>query len=74
MFGLAPFAGAPFSSVLQITTSYTPSGLQATGIAGDLTATGITTASITGVSATTSLGVLNQNKGPVFWTSVITEQ
>lgn len=74
MFGLAPFAGAPFSSVLQITSSYNPSGLQATAILGSVSISADTTTGITGVSATTELGVLNQNKGPVFWTSVITEQ
>lgn len=74
MFGLAPFAGTPFASVLQVDSSISPSGLQATATLGDIGISSGVMISITGVQGTTSLGTLNSAKGPVYWTSVITEQ
>jgi hypothetical protein len=74
MFGLAPFAGAPFSSVLQVTDSVSVTGLVATTALGSISAGTAAIVNVTGVSATTSLGVINANKDPVTWTSVITVQ
>lgn len=74
MFGLAPFAGAPFSSVLQFTDVVPVTGLVATTQLGNLGVQSGVSLTLSGVSATTSLGVLNSNNGPVAWTSVITVQ
>jgi hypothetical protein len=74
MFGLAPFAGAPFSSALQITTDTSVSGLVATTYLNSVGVQSGTSFAITGVSATTALGAINSNKDPVTWTSVITVQ
>lgn len=74
MFGLAPFAGAPFSSVLQFTDEVPVTGLVATTALGNPSVSTGATVGITGVSATTSLGVINSAKDPVMWTSVITVQ
>lgn len=75
MFGLAPFAGAPFSAFLQSSPNTTLSGLQATALLNSVTATPAQTASITGVSATASL---NMGSGtvtfPNTWTLVPTDQ
>jgi hypothetical protein len=74
MFGLAPFAGAPFASILQASSSVSPSGLQATATLGSIGISSGVMIGITGVQGTTSLGTLNSSKGPVYWTAVITEQ
>jgi hypothetical protein len=74
MFGLAPFAGAPFSSVLQFTDVVPVTGLVATTALGSITTAQGSTIAITGVQATTALGVINSAKDPVMWTSVITVQ
>jgi hypothetical protein len=74
MFGLAPFAGAPFSSVLQFTDQVPVTGLVATTQLGTLGIQSGINLALTGLTATTSLGTLNPNKSPVSWTSVITVQ
>ena len=77
MFGLAPFAGAPFSSFL--TFSYTDqlSGLQATALLNSVSATPITPVTISGVEGITSLNIGTGTGGSTFpnrWTSVETDQ
>jgi hypothetical protein len=74
MFGLAPFAGAPFSSVLQFTDVVSVTGLAATAQLGNVSVQSGVTTPLTGVSCTASLGTINANKDPVAWTSVITLQ
>ena len=74
MFGLAPFAGAPFSSVLQFTSTYSPSGLQATAILGDISISSGINQNITGVSASAVLDAGASAITPLLWTAVITEQ
>lgn len=74
MFGLAPFAGAPFSSVLQFTDVVSVTGLAATAQLGSVSVQSGVTTPLTGVSCTASLGTINANKDPVAWTSVITLQ
>ena len=74
MFGLAPFAGAPFSSVLQFTDVVPVTGLVATTALGNPSVSTGATIGLTGVQADTALGVINSRKDPVMWTSVITVQ
>jgi hypothetical protein len=74
MFGLAPFAGAPFSSALQFTSTVPVTGFAATAQLGALGLQSGISLTLAGVGATASLGTLNANKGPVTWTSVITAQ
>ena len=75
MFGLAPFAGAPFSAYLQFSPTTTVSGLQATALLNSVNVNPIQTVSITGVFATASL---NMGDGtvtyPNTWTLVPTDQ
>ena len=74
MFGLAPFAGAPFSSVLQFTDEVPVTGFVATTALGVETVSTGATIGLTGVQADTALGAINSAKDPVMWTSVITVQ
>jgi hypothetical protein len=74
MFGLAPFAGAPFSSVLQFTDVVPVTGLVATTVLGNPSVSTGSTIPLTGVQADTAIGSINARKDPVMWTSVITVQ
>lgn len=75
MFGLAPFAGAPFSAFLEFSPNTTLSGLQATALLNSVSTLPSQTVSITGVFATASL---NMGSGtvtfPNTWTLVPTDQ
>jgi hypothetical protein len=75
MFGLAPFAGAPFSSILQFSPTTTLSGLQATALLNSVNSAPTQTVSLTGVFATASL---NMGSGtatyPNVWTLIPTDQ
>jgi len=77
MFGLAPFAGAPFSSFLTFSYNNPISGLQATALLNSVNATPITPVAILGVTGTTSLNIGTGTGGVTFpnrWTSVETDQ
>ena len=71
MFGLAPFAGAPFSSVLQFAASVPVTGLVADTQLGTLSITPGINVTLTGQSATATLGVIGN---PAKWSLVITVQ
>ena len=74
MLGLAPFAGAPFSTVLQFTSTVPVTGLVATTALNSVGVANSSTIGLTGLQATTGIGSINSAKGPVMWTSVITLQ
>jgi len=76
MFGLAPFAGAPFSAFLQSSPNTTLSGLQATALLNSVNANPAQSVTLTGVYATASLNMGNGTTTtfPNTWTLVPTDQ
>ena len=74
MFGLAPYSGGPFSSVLQLQTTGAVSGLTAVTTLRSVSAVVGPVIAVTGLQAVTTLRSVNSTKGPVMWTSIITVQ
>ena len=75
MFGLAPFASAPFSSILTVTADTAVTGLQATAYLGSVSAGPVVTVAVTGVYATAYLmNPSNTTTTPSYWTYVDSSQ
>jgi hypothetical protein len=75
MFGLAPFASAPFSSILTVTTNTAVTGLQANALLGTVGAGPVVSVSVTGVYATAYLmNPSNTTTTPSYWTYVDSSQ
>jgi hypothetical protein len=74
MFGLAPFASAPFSSVLSIANSSTLTGLQANALLNSVIAEYAVPVNLTGLQADAILMTGSVVMKPVAWTLIDTSQ
>jgi hypothetical protein len=74
MFGLAPFASAPFSSVLNTSASSALVGLQANALLNSVIAEYQFPVAVTGVQANAILMTGSLVIKPVYWTLVDTTQ
>lgn len=75
MFGLAPFAGAPFSSILTLTTGSDLTGLQANALLNSVTAGQVVTVALTGQEAIVYLMAAGSSSiTPSYWTLIDTSQ
>jgi len=74
MFGLAPFSGAPFSSVLSIAGSSTLTGLSATALLNSVLAENVVNVNLTGNQTVASLMAGSAVMNPAYWTLVDTSQ
>lgn len=78
MFGLAPFAGAPFSSFLTFTdTNASVAGLQANALLNSVIAAPSLRVAVEGVEGIASLNIGTGTGGityPNRWTSIETDQ
>ena len=74
MFGLAPFASAPFSSVLNYSASSDLVGLQANALLNSVIGEYQVPVAVTGLQANTILMAGSLVMKPVYWTLVDTTQ
>jgi hypothetical protein len=74
MFGLAPFASAPFSSVLNYSASSDLVGLQANALLNSVIGEYQVSVSVTGQEALAILMAGSTIMKPVYWTLIDTTQ
>jgi hypothetical protein len=74
MFGLAPFASAPFSSVLNYSASSDLVGLQANALLNSVIGEYQVPVAVTGLQANAVLMTGSTVMKPVYWTLVDTTQ